>query len=124
MSVQLAPVEQSLVAYLREVTGKRFSTRVPADRPDEFGVIARAGGSRRNLVQSDVMIQAQIWGSESVNPWPLTKVAWEALARADEVELPHGLVVMRLNLTEPVNYPDEATGTPRYVFVFQPTVNI
>lgn len=130
----LAPVEQALVAYLKTVVdqGTRVSTDVPSPRPASFVVLSRAGGPRVNLVQSRPTILVECWGSHSdsgavadVDPWPLTKKTWEALARIDEVEnLPLGLQVMDAGITEPVNYPDEATSSPRYTFIFTPTINL
>ena len=38
--------------------------------------------------------------------------------------MPYKVEVMRVNLTEPANYPDEATGTPRYTFIYSPIINL
>lgn len=125
-SYTLAPVEQALVMYLRTVTGEHVGTKIPSPRPATFVRLSRMGGGRRNLVQSTPTLLVEVWGSEDppTSPWPLTKQVWEALAGADEVDLPLGVEVMRSSITEPANYPDEATGSPRYTFIFSPTINL
>lgn len=91
-------------------------------------MIELSGGPQRNLVQADPTVLVQVWGSgdtevTKVNPWELTQQVWSALARTDEVDIDK-VEVMRVDLTLPVYYPDEATGTPRYTFVYAPTVNL
>lgn len=119
----LAPLEQAVVALLAVATGKPVGTRVPATRPAAFVVVQRSGGAIRNRVQSDPSLLVQCWGSTEAGAWDLTVAAWEALASADEATLTRGVDVMRVSLTEPANYPDEATGSPRYTFIFTATVN-
>lgn len=125
----LQPVEQSVIAYLKAATGKTVRKRVPSTRPSEFVIVRRTGGGPRNLVQSSPTLYIEVWGSGTtetvtVDPWPLTKKVWDAMLVSDEVEMPHGLQVMRVTLTEPVDYPDEATGTPRYTFMYAPIINL
>ena len=131
MATVLQPAEQGIVSYLRSVTRTSASTRVPHPLPaGGFIVVRRSGGAPRNLVQTDPTMLVEVWGAGSyenvrVDPWNLTKQVWEALARADEEGTldAHGVDVMRVSLTEPAAYPDESTGTPRYTFIFTPTLN-
>lgn len=127
--LSLPPLEQAVVAYLKSATGKPVVTRVPNPRPDSFVRIRRQGGTRVNLVQNAPNLLVEVWGSGNeetvkVHPWELAKQTWEALAQADEVDFPRGVDVMRVSITELVDYPDEASGTPRYTFIFTPTVNL
>lgn len=127
----LVPAEQAFVAYVRQTTGARASTRVPHPLPAEHGfvIIRRAGGAPTNIVQTVPTLLVEVWGVGSseevrINPWELTKEVWESLSRAADVgSLPFGVEVSAVDLSEPSNYPDEATGTPRYTFILTPTVN-
>lgn len=123
MTLTLSPIEQAVVRHLRDL-GLSCSTVVPSPRPSRFVVVERSGGSRRNLAQSDPTLLVQCWGATQADAWEVTRRAWQALAVADETDLPLGVQVMRLSITEPANYPDEASGTPRYTFTFTPTVNL
>lgn len=124
--ISLPELEQGLVEFVETRTGASASTRVPRDRGElPFVVLSRSGGGDRNLVQSDPTVLFEIWGSREHNPWPLTKQVWELVRRMDEEEnLPRGLQVSRVNLSSPVNFPDEATESPRYTFIFNPTLNL
>ena len=110
-------IEQALVAYLTPIVGVPVSTRVPATRPPAFVRVTRAGGSRRNIVQSDPRVLVECWGSTDGAAWTLTETAYHALdVLNDNGELPR-VSLNRVTLTEPVNYPDEASGSPRYQFI-------
>lgn len=128
--IELVPIEQAVIAFLGNVVGHRIaSTEVPNNRPATFIRVSRTGGARRNLAQTDLTVLVEVWGSSSSNhnenPWPLTKVAWEALATCDELEeFPLGVDIAEADVSEPVNYPDSATGSPRYTFLFTPIVNL
>lgn len=117
-------VEAALVAWLRSALSVQVGTRVPATRPDRFVVLSRAGGQRDNLVQSSPRMLVECWGSTDSIAWNLVSAAWAAVEAADGQALTQGVWVAQVALTEPVNYPDDATGSPRYQFIATLTVNL
>lgn len=117
-------VEAALVAYLRPVLSVQVGTRVPASRPDRFVVLSRAGGQTSNLVQSEPRVLVECWGATDAEAWALVRDTWAAVADTDGRALTQGVWVARVELTEPVNYPDDATASPRYQFIATLTVNL
>ena len=120
--MQPVPIEQAVIVHLRAVTGKPASTKVPATRPTEFFRVTRTGGDRINLVESRPTVLVESWADADTNAWANVSAAWAALERTPTTDLPLSVCVMEARLTEPVNYPDSATGSPRYQFIYQPTV--
>lgn len=116
------PIEQAVIAHLRAATGKPASTKVPSTRPAEFFRVTRTGGDRTNLVESRPTVLVESWANADVAAWDNVRAAWAVLDDTPVTDLPLGVCVMKANLTEPVNYPDSATGSPRYQFIYQPTV--
>lgn len=117
------PVEQALVKYLAPLG--QVGTRVPQARPASFVRVTRSGGSTRSVGQSDVQVLVECFGSSESLAWGLVRDAWRMMLAADVPdELPGGVEVMRVNLTEPVNYPDASTTAARYQFVASLTVNL
>ena len=117
-------VEAALVARLRSVLSVQVGTRVPSSRPDRFVVLSRAGGDRSNLVQSTPRVLVECWGTTDAAAWSLVQDAWAAVDAVDGEALTQGVWVARVDLTEPVNYPDDATASPRYQFIATLTVNL
>ena len=117
-------VEAALVAHLRSVLSMQVGTRVPASRPDRFVVLSRAGGQTSNLVQSEPRVLVECWGATDGAAWDLVRDTWAAVADADGRDLTKGVWVAHVELTEPVNYPDDATASPRYQFIATLTVNL
>lgn len=117
-------VEVALVAHLRSVLSMQVGTRVPVTRPDAFVVLSRAGGQTSNLVQSEPRMLIECWGTTDGAAWDLVRDTWAAVADTDGRDLTKGVWVAHVELTEPVNYPDEISGSPRYQFLATLTVNL
>ena len=117
-------VEAALVAHLRSALSVQVGTRVPATRPAKFVVLSRAGGEVSNLVQSSPRMLVECWGATDSEAWALARDTWAAVADTDGRALTQGVWVARVELTEPVNYPDDATASPRYQFIATLTVNL
>lgn len=122
---QPAPVEQALVTYLTTaLTPITVATKVPNPRPATFVRLSRVGGDERNLVQADVRVLVEGWGNTDTLAWDAAKNAAGELRRLDlSGDLPT-ITVMRVRLTEPVNYPDSLSGSPRYQFIASLIVNL
>lgn len=115
-------VEQILTGHLRAQLGVHVGTRVPAKRPATFVRLFRAGGTRANLVQAQARVVVECWGADEGAAWTLTEQAYAAL---DALEFdPAGLPFAQVELTEPVNYPDTSSGTPRWQFIATFTTNL
>ena len=123
---QPSPIEQALVAHLGGVLGVPVSTMVPAQRPERFVIVSRTGGPRLNLAQSRPTVLVECWATRTADAWSLVVAAYDAmdsLADRDDA-LPKGAWVADVDLAEPVNYPDAASGSPRYQFLATLTVNL
>lgn len=122
MSDVLPPLEQALVALLKSLTGAQVGTKVPQSRPDRFIRLSRTGGASSNRAQSAPTVLVECWGADEGKAWALCASVLPVLrAHRDGADL-DGVVVCDASVTEPVNYPDSATGTPRYQFIYSPTV--
>lgn len=121
-----APVEQALVAYLGPlVSPATVATRVPQSRPAAFVKVTRSGGDVLNIGQSRPRVLVECWGNTDSAAWDLAAKAWDALYESDQsAEIRPGVEVMDVDLTEPVNFPDIASGSPRYQFLASLTVNL
>lgn len=120
------PVEQALVAYLGpKVTPATVATKVPQTRPAAFVKVTRAGGDVLSIGQSRVRVLFECWASTDSAAWTLAGTTWGAVWDADDPDEIHpGVEVMEVELSEPVNYPDLASGSPRYQFLASLTVNL
>lgn len=120
-----ARLEQALVAYLSSV-GAPVSTRVPNPRPASFVRVTRTGGFRSNTGQSQPRILIECWGGSDSAAWALVEKTWPLIASSDEPDqIAPGVEVMSVDdLGEPVNFPDVSSGSPRYQFTAQLTVNL
>lgn len=117
------PIEQAVVAHLRGLLGIQVGTRVPRERPAEFLVVSRTGGGTVNMVMSRPTVLVESWATDPAVAWENAAAAWAHLGASDETDLP-GIYVADVSLTEPVDYPDSATGTPRYQFIYSPLVSL
>lgn len=102
--------------------GVPVATRVPSPRPARFVRVVGAGGvDAFAMPRPSVLIEC--WGHPD-NPdgaYDLAVAAWAAL-RDTECEFLGGMWVVSVNLTLPVDYPDTQSGSPRWQFIFTPTV--
>ena len=121
-----SPIEQALVAHLGGALGVPVSTAVPAQRPDRFVTVSRAGGPRLNLVQAKPTVLVECWATTTGAAWDLVSAAYDAMDALPDRDgpLPKGAWVADVDLAEPVNNPDAATGTPRYQFVATITTDL
>ena len=101
-----SPIEQDFVTWAATaLPGVHVSTRVPTSLPAQFVRVLRGSGVRRNLSQS--------------SPWSLASRVW-ALLSAPDLDRIGSTWLSDAECTEPVNFPDVASGRPRYVFTFYP----
>lgn len=121
MSAKPAPVEQALVKHLETVLGEEVATRVPSTRPDRFVKLTRTGGSHYELVLSKPTVLFECWGKTDSDAWQMVSMCWSAVRDLARVSLPT-IYVNDISLTDPVNYPDSASGSPRYQFIATLTV--
>lgn len=118
-------VEQGLVAYLKPLLPVSVSTRVPPSRPESFVRLSRVGGEVLSIGQSRVQVLIECWGATETIAWGLTETAWAAvLASSNPDQVAPGVEVMDVGVTEPVNFPDSASQSPRYQFIANLTVNL
>jgi hypothetical protein len=123
----LAPVdlEGAVYTYLTpRLTGATVATRLPSTLPSKFVRVTRAGGSGRNLVQSDVRLLVECFADNSTDAFTLARMAYAHLwAAADSFIVP-GVWVTQVELTEPVNFPDDSIARARYQFLAQMTTSL
>ena len=79
----------------------------------------RAGAARRNLSQSSPSLVVECWGSTDAQAWALTSRVW-ALLSAPDLDRMGSTWLSDAECSEPTNFPDVASGRPRYVFTFYP----
>lgn len=118
----LAPVD--VEAALVSALASPVSTRVPNPRPASFTRVTRTGGDQRNLVQSDVQVLVECWGPDEASAFGRARSAWAVLWASRGSFLAPGVWVSRAELTEPVNFPDPDTASPRYQFVARLTTGL
>lgn len=122
----LVPIEQSLVKYLGDAVGVPVGTKIPTSRPASFIRLSRTGGGPTNLAQTNPTVLIECWASSDTAAFALAAASWSLLR--DTMfgqQLPLDVFVMAVPyLQEPVNYPDAATGSPRYQFIYSPIVNL
>ena len=114
-------VEQATVAYLAGPLALPVGTRIPEPRPAQFLRVTRAGGNRRNLVQSNVRLLVECWGATDALAWDACERSWQLM---DALESTPTMTVARVTLADPVNYPDSLSGSPRYQYLADLIVNL
>lgn len=100
--------EAVAIKHLSDMGWEAFAD-VPSERPDEFVVVERTGGRRRDVVIDEPMLAVQCWSTTRSRA---SKMALE-VARDMEglIEVP-GVNMCRVDSI--YNYPDLDSGTPRY----------
>lgn len=106
-------IEGELVTVLDGLVDD-IGTSVPNPRPASLIRVTRAGGNSRNPVQSDVRMLVECWAPDEVAAFDLASAAY---SRILDHYGPAGVWGGRANLSEPVNFPDPETTSPRYQFV-------
>lgn len=112
----MRPVDvEGLARTVLASLGVPVSTRVPSPRPVSLVRVTRAGGSRRNLVQSDPLLLVECWAPDSVAAFDLARDAWSLIDQFPD---------WSASLSEPVNFPDPDSGSPRYQFTASLILNL
>lgn len=96
----------SLAADVSEVLGGTVpaSTKVPANRPAEFLVVRRIGGSRRDLVTDVPVLQVEAWATKESRASRIAVVVQALMQGYAEVD---GYPVwLEDEVTGPTPYPD------------------
>lgn len=108
-------VEAEVVALLNAALAEPVATRVPTPRPTGGYVrVTRAGGNATNVLQSAPRLLVECWDATSASAFALARTAYGLLVQAYGTA---GAWGGRASLTEPVNFPDPDTDSPRYQFV-------
>ena len=124
MTTLLPPLVAAVIQAV-DGLGVPVSTEVPATRPASFIRVTATGGTERNLTQIDPTFLIECWAASSVAAEALARAAWQVLRAAQSVTLGDGSAwVARSTLTLPVDYPDARTGSPRFQFLYAPTLNL
>lgn len=114
-------VEGEVVTLLNAALTPTVSTRIPNPRPASHVRVTRAGGQGRSLVQSDVRLLVECWGPDSTEAFDLARLAYAHLwATYGDASTWGGAA----SLTEPVNFPDPDTDSPRYQFLATITTSL
>jgi hypothetical protein len=124
--MMLAPVdiEGAVVTMLNDALAAPVATRVPNARPAEFVRVTRTGGQSRNLVQSDARVLVECWAADGVAAFGLARMAYAHLWASADSFIADDVWVGRVDLTEPVNFPDPDTDSPRYQFLATLTTSL
>jgi len=119
--VDLAPVEQAFVTYLSPA-GFHVGTRVPSARPDQFVRVTRTGGPAARMTISEPTLLVECWGRTDALAWAVAAAVWPLCSVPHAVQLSPAVWASRISATEPVNFPDSASGAARYQFIVTPRV--
>ena len=124
MTTTLPPLVKAVIEAL-DGLGVPVATEVPAARPASFIRVLATGGVERNLGQVDPTFLVECWAGSSVAAEALARTAWQTLRAAQGVVLGDGTAwAAQASLTLPVDYPDARTGSPRFQFLYTPTLNL
>lgn len=121
----LAPpdVEAAVVSLLAENMTADVGTRVHSGADGEYVRVTRAGGGSRNLIQTDPRLLVECWADDSVAAFDLARMAYALLWSAADSFMAPGVWVSRVQLDDPVNFPD-STGRARYQFLATLTASL
>lgn len=122
MTTVLAPadVEVALVAFLPGPV----ATHVPNPRPTAFTRVTRAGGDRQNLIQGVTRVLVECFAVDEGDAFAGAQAAWGLLGQAAQSYLSDGVWCSRVQLTDPVNFPDPDTKLPRFQFIASLTLSL
>ena len=99
------------------------ATKVPPRRPETFIRVLAAGGAltaEYSLAAPSAIVEC--WAATTDAAYDLASAAWERLRATAGTELGPGLWIQEARLTLPVDFPDTQSGSPRWQFIFTPTV--
>jgi hypothetical protein len=122
MTEVLAPVdvEAAVAEFLPDPVGTRLTNPLG----EKFTRITRAGGERRNLILGTSRVLIECLAAEDTDAWDLAREAWGRLGAAAQSYLAPGVWVTRVELTDPVNFPDPESKSARYQFVASLTLSL
>jgi hypothetical protein len=107
-------IEAEVITILHSLAGS-VATKVPNPRPSTktYIRVTRAGGTGLNAVQSAPTVLIECWAPTDIAAFSLAASAYGRLLDT------YGTAVWggRASLTEPVNFPDPDTSSPRYQFI-------
>lgn len=117
-------VEAAIIAHL-DAHGLTAATTVPNPRPESesYVRVTRTGGQARNLVESDATVLVECWAPTTLAAFGLAQLAWGlvwTLGVSGFPTIPAGATTLRVaavSATDPVNFPDPDTSSPRYQFI-------
>lgn len=109
-------IEQAMVTYL-STTGIHVSTRVPKPRPARFVRVTRTGGAAPRMVVSEPTLLVECWGATDGDAWTVVEAVWPLCSVPHSVQISADVWASRMWAQEPVNFPDGASGSPRYQFI-------
>lgn len=102
--------------------GVAVASQVPADRPDQFVVIARAGGTRRSIVLEDAHLVFETWAQNPADAQDLGQQV-RAAVHAAQGTVVDGHPVYRVEDVEGLaDQPDPLSDQPRYQFALSLTL--
>lgn len=103
--------------------GAPIATKVPTPRPPQFiRVLATGGALTDDYALSAPSVLIECWATSSDAAYALAGAAWERLRATVGAEIGPGLWVQDPRITLPADFPDAQSGSPRWQFIFTPTV--
>lgn len=110
-------------AWLREQLNVDTDTRVPNPRPDEWLMVRRVGGPRRDLVIDDATLAIEAWSVSDANSHDLAQLARAYLIAMVGETVGDSLFVYRVDeLSGVANLPDPESTQSRHTFTVAVTV--
>lgn len=96
--------------YLAGLLDVPVSARIPRPRPDQFVVLRRVGGPRRNALTDDARLDVQVWAPSDARAVEIAQQARRHLA-----EMPQHLAEVRQFAEDsgPTLIPDAPSDVPR-----------
>lgn len=118
-------IETAVIEFLNASMDSDVSDRVSNPRPEDerYGRVTRAGGNPRNLVQSDPRLLLEFWAPDATTAFQDAQRAYGLLWAAQNSYI-GDVWVSQIQSTEPVNFPDPDTKSPRYQFVSTLTTSL
>lgn len=111
------PDAAALVAgHLATSLGVSTAGKVPNPRPEEFIVVRRVGGPRRNVVTDEATLTVECWSDSDEAAHDLAQLARATIHQMVGEMFDDTPVYRVTEFSGPVHLPDPTSTQPRYTF--------
>lgn len=107
---------------LGDALGVETTTKVPNPRPDEFILVRRVGGTKRDQVIDDASLAIEAWSTTEAEAHDLLQLARAHLHASVGVSIDGQTIYRVQEFAGPASLPDPLSQTPRYTLTAAVTV--